>query len=111
MGIKSTDRRIAMPDRAGHDSHPRPRFKRIHIARPNRQNRRLARQADLMQPDIDRATNRRSRPLHHQSGRITDSSAMLPSGFGISRSIVQQSCRIRTVPSVFQNFKLRINSV
>ena len=63
MGIKSTDRRIAMPDRAGHDSHPRPRFKRIHIARPNRQKRRLARQTNLMQPDIDRAPNRRSRPL------------------------------------------------
>ncbi len=57
------DRRIPMPDRAGHDAHPRPRFPRIHMARPNRQNRRLARQPYLMQPDIDRATNRRSRPL------------------------------------------------
>lgn len=57
------DRRIAMPDRAGHDAHPRPRFPRIHIARPNRQNRRHARQTNLMQPDIDQATSGRSRPL------------------------------------------------
>jgi hypothetical protein len=57
------DRRISMPDRAGHDAHPRPRFPRIHIARANRQNRRRARQTNLMQPDIDQATSGRSRPL------------------------------------------------